>query len=105
MGHIIRPAIREHAKEWGINPRKIGIMGASAGGHLVSTAVTHFTSDDATVPCEQSIRYFEALNANKVSASLHIYPTGKHGWGYKDSFTYKHEWTSELEKWLKEINK
>jgi dienelactone hydrolase len=46
MGHIIRPAIREHAKEWGINPRKIGIMGASAGGHLVSTAVTHFTSDE-----------------------------------------------------------
>ncbi|HUP13927.1 MAG TPA: prolyl oligopeptidase family serine peptidase, partial [Niastella sp.] len=52
------------------------------------------SADDRTVPCEQSIRYFEALNANKVPASLHIYPTGQHGWGYKDSFTYKKEWTA-----------
>ena len=29
--------VREHAGEWNINPRKIGIMGASAGGHLAST--------------------------------------------------------------------
>lgn len=36
---------------------------------------------------------------------LHIYPTGMHGWGFKDSFIYKREWTEELEKWLREINK
>jgi acetyl esterase/lipase len=34
--------IREHASEWKINPGKIGIMGFSAGGHLASTAGTHF---------------------------------------------------------------
>jgi acetyl esterase/lipase len=34
--------VREKAKEWGINPNKIGIMGFSAGGHLASTAGTHF---------------------------------------------------------------
>ena len=34
--------VRERAKEWNINPGKIGIMGFSAGGHLASTAGTHF---------------------------------------------------------------
>jgi acetyl esterase/lipase len=34
--------VRRHAKEWNIDPNKIGIMGFSAGGHLASTASTHF---------------------------------------------------------------
>lgn len=34
--------VRAHAKEWKVNPEKIGIMGFSAGGHLASTAGTHF---------------------------------------------------------------
>jgi acetyl esterase/lipase len=37
--------VREHAGEWNINPDRIGIMGFSAGGHLVSTAGTHFDKD------------------------------------------------------------
>lgn len=34
--------VRRHAKDWNIDARKIGIMGFSAGGHLASTAATHF---------------------------------------------------------------
>ena len=34
--------VRENARKWGINKNKIGIMGFSAGGHLASTAGTHF---------------------------------------------------------------
>ena len=34
--------VREHAKEYGIDPHKIGIMGFSAGGHLASTIATHY---------------------------------------------------------------
>lgn len=34
--------VRENASKYGINPNKIGIMGFSAGGHLASTASTHF---------------------------------------------------------------
>jgi len=33
---------RKNAKEYGIDPNKIGIMGFSAGGHLASTVGTHF---------------------------------------------------------------
>jgi acetyl esterase/lipase len=34
--------VRSHAAEWGVNPAKVGIIGFSAGGHLASTAETHF---------------------------------------------------------------
>lgn len=34
--------VRSQAKQWGIDPQKIGIMGFSAGGHLASTVSTHF---------------------------------------------------------------
>jgi acetyl esterase/lipase len=34
--------VRERAQEWNIDPHKIGIMGFSAGGHLASTAATHY---------------------------------------------------------------
>ncbi|HWB11590.1 MAG TPA: alpha/beta hydrolase [Pirellulales bacterium] len=34
--------VRAHAKEWAIEPERVGIMGFSAGGHLASTAGTHF---------------------------------------------------------------
>ena len=34
--------VRERSKEWNIDTNKIGIMGFSAGGHLASSAATHF---------------------------------------------------------------
>lgn len=38
--------------------------------------------DDAGVPIENSFLYYKALHQNKVKASLHIYPTGSHGFGF-----------------------
>ena len=40
--------VREHAKDWNIDVNRIGIMGFSAGGHLASTAGTHF--ETAVIP-------------------------------------------------------
>jgi acetyl esterase/lipase len=47
--------IRARAGEWQIDPKRIGIMGSSAGGHLASTLVTHFDPGklDATDPIER----------------------------------------------------
>lgn len=45
--------VRSNAKAWGIDPTKIGIMGFSAGGHLASTAGTHF--DDGAPKAEDAI--------------------------------------------------
>ena len=36
--------VRERSKEWNIDADKIGIIGFSAGGHLASTAATHFST-------------------------------------------------------------
>ena len=46
---------RSNAKTWGIDPARLGIIGFSAGGHLASTAGTHFDTGDAksTDPVEQ----------------------------------------------------
>ena len=38
--------LRSRAAEWGIDPAKVGIMGASAGGNLATQVSTHFTSPD-----------------------------------------------------------
>lgn len=34
--------LRENAEKYGLDKNKIGVMGFSAGGHLASTAATHF---------------------------------------------------------------
>ena len=33
--------VRDSAAVWGVNPRDVGVMGTSAGGHLASTLATH----------------------------------------------------------------
>lgn len=156
--------VRKYAGELGVDPAKVGIAGASAGGHLASTLATHYSSaetrpdfqvlfypvvsmekgkthqgsrdnllgkdatdelaakycnekhvtsdtprafimlssDDGAVPPVNSIAYYEALVDHKVPVSLHAYPKGGHGWGFRDKFPYKSQWTQELEKWLRE---
>lgn len=48
--------VRENAKNYGVNPKKIGIMGSSAGGHLASTAGTHYKNSQITNPKNTSLR-------------------------------------------------
>jgi acetyl esterase/lipase len=47
--------VRANAAAWHIDPRRVGIMGSSAGGHLASTLMTHFDLGDtnATDPIER----------------------------------------------------
>ena len=156
--------VRQHAAEWNIRPDRIGVMGASAGGHLAASlsnlygsketrpdfqilfypvitmkeGVTHggsryfllgnnpdealvekyslekqvnartpeafimLSGDDDLVPPANGMDYAAALLRHKIQVSLHVYPTGGHGWGFLDSFIYKRQWTGELEKWLQE---
>ena len=60
--------VRENAKKWGINPNKIGIEGNSAGGHLASTAGTHYQKALIDNPLKTSLRPdFMVLNYPVIS--------------------------------------
>ena len=62
--------VREHAKEWGIDPQRIGVLGFSAGGHL--SAALSKNGDERTYPAMDA--------ADKVSCrpdfQILIYPGG-----------------------------
>jgi acetyl esterase/lipase len=47
--------VRANANDWHLDPKRIGIIGSSAGGHVASTVMTHFESgkSDATDPVER----------------------------------------------------
>ncbi len=47
--------VRARAGDWKVDPKRVGIMGSSAGGHLASTLVTHFDAGkpDASDPVER----------------------------------------------------
>lgn len=153
--------LREHAREWKLNTKQMGIMGSSAGGHLASTVATHnvdslkpafqilfypvismeegtthqgsrdnllgtapsqelidnycnekqvtsttprafivLSDDDTAVPPTNSAQYYIALKKAGVPASLHIYPSGGHGFGYRASFKYHADMLKELSEWL-----
>lgn len=60
--------VRATAETWQVDPRRIGILGFSAGGHLASTAATHFDSGDP-----QSADAVEQVSSRPDLAIL-IYP-------------------------------
>lgn len=63
------------------------------------TFLVHAT-DDKAVPVENSIDYYLALKNKKVSAELHIYEKGGHGFGLGKLGTNEN-WPKQLELWLK----
>ncbi len=67
-------------------------------------AIILLSDDDKTVSSPNSVNYYLALKKNGVSSELHIYPTGRHGWGFSDDFIYKSQWMATLEKWFELIN-
>ena len=61
------------------------------------------SDDDRTVPPANSIRFYNAMKAHGRPASIHIYPSGGHGWGFRDSFKYKAQWQAALLSWLEGV--
>ena len=55
--------------------------------------------DDAAVPVENSIRYYQACINNKVPAEMHLYPKGGHGFGMYNKTTTDN-WMERLKNWL-----
>lgn len=70
---------------------------------LTPPAILLLSDDDRGVPPMNSILYYSALKANGIPASLHIYPSGGHGWGDRMSFPYHEQMTAELTAWLRRL--
>ena len=56
-------------------------------------------NDHAVLPVNGVNYYFECYR-HDVPASLHVYPTGGHGWGIRTSFAFHVEMMQELRTWL-----
>lgn len=63
-------------------------------------AILFLSDDDRAVKPENSIRYYRALKANGVPASMHIFPVGGHGWGFRPTFKYHEPVKTLLIEWL-----
>ena len=55
--------------------------------------------DDLVMPTNGVSFYTECLR-HDVPASLYVYPTGGHGWGYRESFDHHYEMVFNLKAWL-----
>jgi len=165
--------VRTKAAEYRVRPDRVGIMGFSAGGHLASSAGTHFdagnasaadpidragsrpdflvlcypvisfgqfahrgsmqmllgdnpdpklvelmsnelqvtaqtpptflfhTTEDRTVPVENSVLFYMALRKAGVPAELHIYERGPHGVGLASTDEALSSWPARLADWLR----
>ena len=166
--------VRARAAEWGIDPRRVGVIGFSAGGHLASTTGTHFdagnpsssdaiegmssrpdfmlliypvitmrdsvthagsrlnllgkepapelvrllsnelqvtretpptflvhSTDDRTVPVENSLLIYQALRNAGVQTEMHIFEYGGHGFGLAPRDPVLSAWTTLCESWMR----
>ncbi|HZH64261.1 MAG TPA: alpha/beta hydrolase [Flavisolibacter sp.] len=61
------------------------------------------TTDDKTVPVENSLLFYQALKDNNVPVEMHIYPTGEHGFGLGVGTGYLESWTDRLVDWMRAL--
>lgn len=149
--------VRAHAAEWKIDPKRVGVLGFSAGAHLAAAVSTHyeqrlypavdaadqmscrpdfavvvypgylapeekgfeFTPDvpvtketpptflvqaeDDPVHVENAVVYFMALKKAGVTAELHVYSKGGHGYGLRQTELPVTGWPNLVDVWLKTI--
>lgn len=145
--------VRSKATDWKVDPRRIGILGFSAGGETAALATlfeerlydasdaidkepfradfallvypAYLSNRDGTalqphikvpkscppfllihaaddpVTADSSILLCQALRRSKVSAELHVYSKGGHGYGLRPTDFPVTKWTSLAEDWLK----
>ena len=66
------------------------------------TFLFHAT-DDKAVPVENSLLFYQALKDKGVSATMHIYPKGGHGFSLARNNMHLRTWTERLFEWLESL--
>lgn len=67
-------------------------------------ALIFHSSNDQVVPAENSAILYTRLMQKGVDASLHIYPSGGHGWGMRENFRYHIAHLEAILDWLAYLN-
>lgn len=122
--------VRRRAAEWGIDPRKVGMIGLSAGAYLAADlaigakatrpnfvallygglrspvptdappAFIAGAADDPYQP-DDPLLLFSAWKTSEVPAELHVYERGGHGFDLGAQGTTSDHWFDALIQWLK----
>lgn len=72
--------------------------------HLTPPAIILTASDDGTVPVlTNAIPYYSAMRRAGNNCALYIYPTGGHGFGFRDTWTYHNQMLTDLTQWLADL--
>jgi acetyl esterase/lipase len=90
----------------GKNPSPELVQETSSELHVTANTPPCFiwcTSEDKTVPPENTLMFAAALRKNHVPFDLHIYQKGGHGLALADKppFLHPHEWAGDCLLWLK----
>lgn len=69
--------------------------------HLTPRAIILLANDDGVVPpVTNGVAYYNAMRRAGNECALSIYPTGGHGFGYRDSYVFHDQVLSDLTRWL-----
>lgn len=68
-------------------------------------AILLLSDDDRLVPPCNSAEYYLALKQAGIKASMHVYPSGGHGWGCGKRFRYHKEMMQDLQIWLETLKR
>lgn len=72
--------------------------------HETPPAILLMAADDAAVPpATNAIPYYLAMRKAGIPVSMHIYPGGGHGFGYRTTFAWHDQMLNELTSWLKAL--
>jgi acetyl esterase/lipase len=146
--------VRGKGGEWGLDTKRIGLLGFSAGGHLAAWAATNFDrraydaiddvdrvscrpdflvlvypayllgkgkddlapdirvgretppaflahAADDPVPARNSVAMYQALRKSGVSAEVHVYASGGHGFGLRPGEKPCSTWPQRCAEWMK----
>ena len=72
--------------------------------HLTPPAIILLSADDRAVPAlTNGFKYFESMRRAGNPCALYVYPSGGHGWGFRTTFAYHDQMTTELTTWLNNL--
>ena len=61
------------------------------------------SDDDILATTANSTLYYKALKHHGVKASMHIYPSGGHGWFGRDKWEYRKQWLEAIKEWVQSL--